>query len=94
MRTLPLRQARQVLGGRVKGSRGPCLVDRDIHASQPRTIHAYVCQQTAAGIDNRNVVGDTHFNRLAFTRRNDSPRIGEVQRKGLSRHVNGTLLLR
>jgi hypothetical protein len=44
--------------------------------------------QTAAGIGNGNVVRDTHFHRLALTCGDDSPRIGEVERKGLSRHVN------
>jgi hypothetical protein len=83
-----LRQARQVLGRRVKGSRSPSLVDCDIHAPQPGTIHSYVCYQAAAGIGNGDVVGDTHFKRRAFTCGDNSARISKVQRKGLSSHVN------
>ena len=52
-------EARQIFGRHVEGSRSPRLIDCDIHASQPSTIHTYVCHQPSARIGNGNVVWNT-----------------------------------
>src|SRR5271155_2572944 len=56
-------------------------------ASEPGTIHPYARHQTTARIDHGDVVWDTHFDRLARSRCDDTSRIREVQRRDWSRHV-------
>jgi hypothetical protein len=44
--------------------------------------------EASAGVSNGDIVWDSHFNRFAFTRLDDSSCVSEVQGQGWSGHLN------
>ena len=54
-----LGEVAEVFGGCVERSGRERFVDRDVDAAQPRSVHPYVSDEIAAGIDDGDVTGLT-----------------------------------
>jgi hypothetical protein len=65
-----LSQLRERVGWHIECSRCPCLVDRDVNAAEPGSVHSHVRDQSPAGIYDRNVIGDRELGGLQFARGN------------------------
>src|SRR3984957_10044085 len=52
-----LREGRQIPGGNIEGTRGECLLDRNVDAAEPRAVHAYVSDEIASAVRNSDVHG-------------------------------------
>jgi hypothetical protein len=65
-----LRYAGESGGRHVECPCSPGFVDRDVHAPEPRTVHARMCHQTAACIYDGDVIGDFQFHGFPLARGN------------------------
>src|SRR5579863_5467208 len=82
-----LRMSSQVFGRDVESPRGIGLLDRDIDAPQPRSIHTHVRNQVAALIRNCNVHGLADFFGLLFSGGNHPARVFQCHKVSLSLEI-------
>src|SRR6266851_5323428 len=69
--TARLRILREILRRNIEGTGSECLVNRDIDAADPGTVHANVGNKVAPFVDDRNVHGMSDFTSLPFGGLND-----------------------
>jgi hypothetical protein len=72
----------QVLGGKVESACGEGLVNGDVDAAQPGSIHPHVGDEVSAGIDDGDVHGLADLRRARFGGGNDGAGVCEIQRHG------------
>jgi hypothetical protein len=74
-----LRVFREVLGGQVEGPGGESLVDGDVDAAQPGTVHPHVGHEVSAGVDDGDIHGLANFGGALLGGGNDGAGIREIQ---------------